>query len=100
MTQKFDLLQIIDGLDLDNCKQASEAMMEKSKGVLNLRHSNDPESPEVSDFPSCDFCGVEYSGKLFCSKCKCVFYCSKVRTLDSKYFIVLVSSLHFLFCIF
>ena len=71
MPQKFDLLQIIDELDIDHCKQASEAMMAKSQGAgynLNLRHSNDPDRPEVSDFPSCDFCGVEYSGKLFCSK--------------------------------
>ena len=83
MPQKFDLLQIIDAIDEDYCKQASETMMQKSKGILNLRHGNDPDRPEVSDFPSCDFCGVEYSGKLFCSKCKCVFYCSKVRTLDS-----------------
>ena len=34
--------------------------------------------PEVPDYPSCDYCGDEFAGKLFCSQCRCAFYCSKV----------------------
>jgi predicted molibdopterin-dependent oxidoreductase YjgC len=93
MPEQFDLLQIIDAMDGDYCKQASEAMMQKSKDAgINIEFSKHCNDQEVSDFPSCDFCSVEYSGKLFCSKCKCVFYCSKVRTLDSKYSILICKS--------
>lgn len=34
--------------------------------------------PDVPDYPSCDYCGDEFAGKLFCSQCRCAFYCSKV----------------------
>lgn len=34
--------------------------------------------PDVPDYPSCDYCGDEFTGKLFCSQCRCAFYCSKV----------------------
>ncbi|GFH50010.1 hypothetical protein CTEN210_06486 [Chaetoceros tenuissimus] len=33
--------------------------------------------PDVPDYPSCDYCGDEFAGKLFCSQCRCAYYCSK-----------------------
>ena len=37
--------------------------------------------PDVPDYPSCDNCGDEFAGKLFCSQCRCAYYCSKVSEL-------------------
>ena len=37
--------------------------------------------PEVPDYPSCDYCGDEFAGKLFCSQCRCVYYCSQVSEM-------------------
>ena len=85
LSQQFDLLSIIHETGQDYCKQQHEAMMIKSQNAgynLNLQSGN--HDSEVSDFPSCDFCGVENAGRLFCSQCRCVFYCSKVR-IDSRF---------------
>jgi hypothetical protein len=34
-------------------------------------------APKEPDVPACDWCGLEFSANLICSKCKSAFYCSK-----------------------
>ncbi len=36
------------------------------------------QAPVMPDYPPCDYCGEEFAGKMHCSRCSCVFYCSKV----------------------
>ena len=56
-------------------ERGKEAMLAKYR-----QHGIDIQSgraPSTPDIPPCDYCGTNWSGRLSCSRCKMVFYCSK-----------------------
>ena len=67
-------------------KYEQDSAINKKKAVANIVRKASAEFemnrvPEVPDYPSCDYCGDESAGKLFCSQCRCAYYCSKVSEM-------------------
>ena len=57
---------------------SEEREMAEEVEAVDSSKENMNRIPDVPDYPSCDYCGDEFAGKLFCSQCRCAFYCSKV----------------------
>ena len=75
LAAKTALLHIAEDLEIEQ-----NEMTEKAKAV-DISKQDMRGVPDVPDYPSCDYCGEEFAGKLFCSQCRCAFYCSKVSEM-------------------
>ena len=74
---KAALLNITEKLnDLDTANEALQNLKIQAQNAGVHLHTG--QAPQVPDSPSCDFCGNEFTGTLACSRCQCVYYCSKV----------------------
>ncbi|GFH61972.1 major facilitator superfamily transporter [Chaetoceros tenuissimus] len=69
LAAKAAMLRIIEDTDILKMEEEEEAVGTCKEGLTSV--------PEEPDFPSCDSCGEEFAGKLFCSQCRSAFYCSK-----------------------